>query len=418
MEPVSRAELTVLAHEARERWSVPGLALGVLRDGRVTAAADGVCELGRADPVTPETVFRIASITKPFVAALALTVVQDGLLELDAPPPGSKIEATVRQLLSHQGGLACEWPEPLDPTDLADDALPRIAAGEPERLPVGPGELFSYCNVGFWLVGGAIARVLGTSFEEAMQARILDPLALTFTGFDPDAAAKPHNQLEPGADEHRAGEDAYPRARRPSGGLWSSVQDLLRFADHQLGGAGPLTAESVAEMQRPHIPTGSYAYGLGWFLSDLDGRRVVEHGGSAAGYESLLLLVPDDGIAFAALSNSSRGGAAIRDVREQLGLGQQELADAPLPAADLRALAGRYAGQGTELWIAEAHGRLRVALTEVDPFTGRSNVYPSVLARPVGPREFEIEDGEWRGERFDFPRDGLVCMGSLAARVE
>ena len=97
MEWVSPEKLAEVAAEARERWNVPGLAVGVLRDGEIVTAADGQQELGRPERVTPETVFRIASITKPFTATLAMTLVQEGLLALDEPPPGTHVEATVRQ---------------------------------------------------------------------------------------------------------------------------------------------------------------------------------------------------------------------------------------------------------------------------------------------------------------------------------
>jgi len=72
MGPVSAQELAERAAQARERWLVPGIALGVLRDGEIVTAADGLCELGRPERVLPETVFRIASITKPFTATLAM----------------------------------------------------------------------------------------------------------------------------------------------------------------------------------------------------------------------------------------------------------------------------------------------------------------------------------------------------------
>jgi CubicO group peptidase (beta-lactamase class C family) len=419
MERVSADQLDGLVREARERWNVPGLAVGVLQEGSVTTAADGACRLGEPEPVTPATVFRIASITKPFTAALALSLAQDDLLDLDAPPPGTTVDATVRQLLSHQGGLAQEWPERLDPAVADDGALLRIAAGEPERLPVGPGELFSYCNVGFWLVAAAAARTLGTTFEQAMQERVLDALGLDATGFEPDRHASGHRQVEAGSDEHLPLETSYPRVRRPSGGLWSTVDDLLRFVSHQLGAPGPLTEESLAQMRLPHARAGTYTYGLGWFMSDLDGRTLVEHGGSVAGFESVLLFVPEDGVALAALTNSSRGDAPIRDLREQLGVWPPERPHAPLAPQELEALAGRYAGQGLELVFAAEDGGLRLDATEVDPFTGEtSTTYPSVLARPIGGRNFEIVEGEWRGERFDFPRDGFVCFGALAARVE
>jgi CubicO group peptidase (beta-lactamase class C family) len=418
MERVSSDQLAAWVGEARERWSLPGLAAGVLRDGEVVAAAAGVCALGRDEPVAPDTVFRIASITKPFVATLAMTLVQDGLLALDERPVGASVDATVRQLLTHQGGLASEWPEPLDQIGENDDPLLRLCEGEPERLPVGPGELFSYCNVGYWLVGAAIARACGATFEEAMRDRVLQPLVLRATGFEADRPAQGHEQVTPGSDEHRPADSAYPRVRRPSGGLWSSVDDLLRFASHHLGAPGPLTEAAIEEMQRPYATAPGCRSGLGWFLTRRGGRATIEHPGSVAGYESLLLLVPEERAACAALTNSSRGRAAIRDVLERLGLGPKARPDRRLPHDELAVFAGRYVGQGFELELFAEDGWLRVESTEIDPLTGQSHVSPGVRARPVGDREFEIVDGESRGDRFNFPRDGFVCVGPLATRVE
>jgi CubicO group peptidase (beta-lactamase class C family) len=419
MEPVSRDQLAEWVENARARWNIPGLVVGVRTDGERLVAAAGVRELGREEPVTPETIFRVASITKPFVATLALALVQDGLLALDDPPPGTRVPATVRQLLSHQGGLAHEWPTPLDQIGEDGDALLRLAAGTPEPLPVGPGELFSYCNAGFWLVGAAAARVSGSSFEAAMSSRVLEPLGLATTSFDAAAGrAVGHNQLEPGADEHRPVADRYPRVRRPSGGLWSSVDDLLRFADHHLGAPGPLTRGSIVEMQQPFARGPSFDYGLGWFLTGTRGRRAVGHPGSAAGYQSQLLLFPDDGIAVAGLANSSRGRVAIEDVLQELGLGMRDAADVALSPAELARFEGRYGGQGVELAFARRDRMLLVEMREHDPFSGEWLTLPPVRARPIGAREFEIVDGEWRGERFDFPRDDFVCMSTIATRLE
>jgi CubicO group peptidase (beta-lactamase class C family) len=338
------------------------------------------------------------------------------LLSLDEPP-GSRVEATIRQLLSHQGGLACEWPSALEGLGHGDDGLQRVAEGEPPRLPIGPGELFSYCNVGFWLVGAAAARACETTFQEAVRARVLEPLDLATTRFEPRRAARGHEQDEPGSDGHTAVEHPYPRARTPSGGLWSTVDDLLRFAAHHLGGPGPLSRESVREMQRPHIPAPGGSYGLGWFLRKSAGRRIVEHPGSAAGFESLLLLVPDEGFSFAALTNSSRGSAAIRELLERLELGPAGAPDVALGPEQLEAFAGTYSGDGIEVDVVPEHGRLRVRLSGFDPFSGENVVFPPVLARPVAEREFEIVDDERRGDRLTFPRDGFVCVGVLAARV-
>ena len=417
MERVSAQQLAEWAAEARERWSVPGIAVGLLYDRETVFAADGVGELGGELRVTPETAFRIASITKPFTATLALSLAQDGLLALDEPPAGSRVEATIRQLLSHQGGLACEWPPALAELGKGDDGLQRIAEEEPPRLPVGPGELFSYCNVGFWLVGAAVARASELTFQAAMGARVLEPLELEATDFEPRQATRGHEQAEPGSDEHVVVDHPYPQTRTPSGGLWSNVQDLLRFAAHHLGGPGPLSRESIQEMRQPQIAAPGGSYGLGWFLRQSGGRRIVEHPGSVAGFESLLLLVPDERFGLAALSNSSRGSAAIRDLLDRLGLGSTG-PDFTMEPEKLAAFGGNYSGDGIEVEVAPEDGRLSVAVTVLDPLSGESVAYPPVLARPVAEREFEVVDAEWRGERLTFPRDGFVCVGVLAARTE
>jgi CubicO group peptidase (beta-lactamase class C family) len=401
---VSAEKLAEWASAARERWDVPGIAVGLMERGEFVTAADGVQTLGLDDRVSPETVFRVASVTKPFTATLVLTLVQEGLLQLDEPPPGTRVKATIRQLLSHQGGFASEWPEPLDD----EETLLELAQRDPEQLPVGPGELFSYSNVGYWFVAAAAEHVLGRSFEEAMSTRVLEPLGLASTGFEAVDAAPGHDQVAPGADEHVPAVARYPRVRRPGGGLFSSVPDLLRFAEHQLGGAGPLKQQSLAEMRRPLSSGPGFRYGLGWILRDRKGRRCVEHPGSVLGYQSLLLFVPDEHLAFAALSNSSRGYAAIRHVLRKVGLGDDE--PQTRVDVDLTGFAGRYVGQWAIAEFAAEDGLLRVERTEIDPFTGETTSWPTVRGRPVGEAEFEIVDGEWRGDRFDFPRSGFVCL--------
>jgi CubicO group peptidase (beta-lactamase class C family) len=411
MERVSADLLADSTAQARERWNVPGMAVGLWRDGEIVSAADGVRELGRPEPVEWDTVFRIASITKPFTAALAMTLVQEGLLDLDEPPPGTRVEATVRELLSHRGGLAAEWPEPLD-----DSSLLELTEGEPERLPVGAGELFSYCNCGFWFVAAGIARTLGASFEDAMRTRVIQPLGLGSTGFEADDAAAGHEQVEPDGAEHAPAGTWYPPGRTASGGLLSSVPDLLRFAEHHLGAPGPLTATSIAEMQRPLSSGPGFRYGLGWFLRSRGGYDGVDHPGSVLGFQSLLVLVPEERVAFAALTNSSRGTVAIRDILRELGLAEDELPT--VEPGDLGRFAGRYRGQEALVELVPENGGLRVERTELDTFTREAQVFPAVRARPIGEAEFEIVDGDWRGDRFEFPRPGFLCIGLRLLQAE
>jgi len=398
VKPVSSDELAALAGEAREKWNVPGIAVGLLREGTPVMVGDGVA---------PDDVFRIASVTKPFVATLASSLADEGLLDLDAPPAGTQVAATVRQLLSHQGGLACEWPGSLEEFGEDDEALLRLAAAQPRLLPFAPGELFSYSNVGFWLVGAAIARASRTTFEEAVRIRVLAPLGLESTAFEAESPVPGYVQVAPGADEHRRFDGGYPRVRRPSGGLWSSVPDLLRFAESQF---------ERRELQRPLISGPRFAHGLGWFLRERGGRASIEHPGSAAGYQALLVLIPEERLAFAALTNSTRGVAAITDLLDRLELATTAH-DFPLDPEQLAAFAGRYEAPGVRLELITDRDGLRLEYSEKDPFRREWDAYPSARLRPVGEREFELADGEWRGQQLGFPRDGVVSFGIAAQRV-
>lgn len=240
---------------------VPGLALGLLRGGEAETFADGVASLEEGAPVTPETSFRIASITKPFTATLAMTLAEDGRLPLDEPISG---DLTPRLLLGHRSGLACEWPRPLADYGDGDDALERLARDEPAPGPEGSRGVFSYCNAGYWLVAAAAARALGTTYENALEERVLEPLGFESTGFEPRGPAALGHVQSPGSAEARAVRGSYPRVRRPSGGLWSTVGDLLRFAAHHLGGPGPLSSDSARAMWAAEADVAGGGYGLGW----------------------------------------------------------------------------------------------------------------------------------------------------------
>jgi hypothetical protein len=146
---------------------------------------------------------------------------------------------------------------------------------------------------------------------------------------------------------------------------------------------------------------------------------VVEHGGSALGYESLLLLVPDEGLALAVLTNSSRGDVAIRGILETLGLGPDEPSAISLAEDELRALAGRYRGQANETTVTALDDGLRLRIVELDPFGEDRVEHPPLVVVPVGPRDFVVRDGDLRGERIDFPgRRWIRVGGMLAERVE
>ena len=355
--------------EAQEKTGVPGVCVGLLRDGETVFAADGVLELRTNEPVRPETPFRIASITKPFTATLCAASVG--------------LDERTRALLSHTAGLRCESVQP----------LPQEAIG-----------LWSYSNAGY----REAAASCGAPFDRAMAAHVLEPLGLNVTGFaEPESPARGH--VQEGASGHRAVSiDSYPAARWPSGGLWSTAGDLLRFAAHHLDGAH-------AELHEPRGAALGARYALGWWVREhADGTTTLDHEGSIAGYQSLLLLVPAKSLALAVLTNSWRGSGLARRVVESL-----RLLPHPVGATAAREdVAGTYELDGVEASVETTDDGVVVSESEIDPVTGtrRSTRYP---AQPIGDGVYGFARGALMSHRLDFPRPGLARIGWVVLpRVE
>jgi CubicO group peptidase (beta-lactamase class C family) len=376
------------AEAAAARWSVPALAVGELVDGETAALSLG-CE--------PDARFRIASITKPFTATLALK-----LLELDATTGIWPDDVQIRHLLSHTSGYDSESGN-LSRFGDGDDALAAACAELPSvRRFVGVGEVWSYANSGFWLVGLLAARAAGLTYEEALAEHVLGPAGLEATAFDAPEL--------PGTGPS-SGDDGYPRARRPSGGLVSNVHDLLEFARWQL--AEPTLAALRVPLGKPVAGV----YGLGLFGERVGGVDVWGHGGSYRGFQSTLLLVPDRGAALVGLTNSGRGAQALRELEDAwfervIGARRRVAEPVELDGALLASYAGTYANSTTTATIAPVPGGLALDVVEDEERI-------ELFARPIGEKTFEILGGDEDGYRFDFPLDGFVRAGSrLAERVD
>jgi len=344
--------LEEIVREARARTQVPGVAAALSVVGEAVSAADGVLELGRDEPVRAETPFRVASITKPFVATLLAV--------------SGRLDERARALLSHTAGLRPESGEP----------LPEPCRG-----------LWSYSNAGY----RQAAEALGEPFEAAMRGRVLEPLALASTGFD-EPARPARGHVQEGESGHRpVPVDAYPAARRPSGGLWSTAGDLVRF--------GVAHCAGFEELHEPVAEALGARYALGWWVRD----GVLDHEGSVAGYQSLLLVVPERELALAVLTNSWRGSGLVRRVVDALGL-------VPRPQPGLNQVAagaGRYALDGIDAVVEETADGVVVQRTEVDPVTG-TPVSIRFPARPLGGGVFAFAGGSLMSHRLDFPRPGVA----------
>lgn len=378
---IPRGRLAEIVREARRRTDVPGVAAGLALDGEVELAADGVLALGSDEPVRPDTPFRVASVTKLVTASLAAVC-----LDLDAPLAAG---ATPRRLLSHTAGWRPERAEP----------LPDEARG-----------LWSYSNAGYWAVGDACAAACGSSFADAARARLLEPLDMAASGFaEPPAPARGHALSRLG--RHRAlREDAYPPARHSSGGLWSTAGDLLRFATHQLGGPGPLSDAQRRALHEPRAEALGAGYALGcWVRPIAGGRTARDHDGSIAGYQSLLMVVPEEQAALAVLTNSARGSMLIRRVAAGLGLVPEER-----DRSGAEAETGRFALDGDEAAVSRRGGEVRVAEASTDPVTGVRIRLPATRVTPLGGGVYGYAGGLLMSHRLDFPRPGVARVGWVA----
>jgi len=365
-----------------ERYGVTALAVGVL-------AADD--RAARGYGVGPETTFRIASVTKPLVAATAMRLVEEDALVLDEPVTGLRLpwdDITLRYLLSHQAGLAHDWSKPLEEYGGGDDALLRLAEDEAVGGPVGPGRLFAYSNPGYWLAGALIARAADMPFEEAVRTLVLQPLRMERTGFAP---------VEPSVRSDLP----YPRARHPSGGLYSSVGDLVRFAAHLAGGPGPLSPDSLREMQTPQVEVAPDAdYGVGLALTRGRGRPAIEHAGGVLGIRSQLLVLPEDGTAFALLTNSDLGHFLVNRLLREVGLALSLPPEETVNGDDLAAVSGTFREPlGTTVRVAPRDGGIEASLVGGDE---------SSYLRPASSTRFVVRDGNEKGTWAEFFEDGRL----------
>ena len=368
-----------------ERFGVTALAVAV---------DDGGDGHERAWGVPVETTFRVASITKPIVAAAALGLVEQGLLALDQPLDGLRLPwdgITLRQLLSHQAGLAHDWARPLADYGEGDDALQQLAADEAVGGPVGPGRYFAYSNPGYWLAGALIERAAEMPFEDALRVLVLEPLGMERTGFSP---------IEPSV----ANDMPYPRARRPSGGLYSCAFDVLRFAQHLRG------SESLREMQTPQIevgPDGDYGLGLGIVRGR--GRLTIEHGGAVPGARAQLLLVPGQEAVFVLLTDSDQGHFLIDRLLHMVGLGLALPPEISVSDEDLAAVAGTFREPlGTSIQVTPRAGGIELAIV------GEGTAH----LRPASATRFVVREGEDKGDWAEFFEGGrLMRYDTLFERV-
>jgi CubicO group peptidase (beta-lactamase class C family) len=299
----------------------PGAAVALIHDGAlVWSQGYGVSDAQSATPITPETPFSVASISKALTAWEIMRLVEAGELDLDAPANqyltswqipalgrNNPDEVTIRRILSHTAGLSVEGYAAYEP----GDELPTLvgflegeAGADPVQVMVTPGRRFMYSGGGYTALQLMIEDLRGEPFAQVMQDDLLTPLGMANSSFEWSA------DLGAATDHGRGGavETHVVHLDHAAGGLYASANDLATFFTVGMS-AEWLSPESVALMHTPAEATDD-SYGFGYFVETLpDGSLGVWHDGIGAGARTLFVLLPEQGEGLIILTNSRTGNA-------------------------------------------------------------------------------------------------------------
>lgn len=309
--PAQIAQLDTLIEKMRADSRVPGLAVGVVDGGRVVyARAFGVRDLQTGAPVTTDTLFHIASVSKTFTATAVMQLVEKRKLALtDAVekflPAFAGSGITIEQLLTHSAGLE----DRIRPSGAneEEEVAKYVARVAKQRRSYLPGQGWEYSDADFNILGAVIEVASGVIYPIYIEAQVFRPARLTRTttrwpGADADIAWPHRGEKSP----KRASKHPWDRVFLPSSGIEASINDLLRWAQVNLA-RDPhlLSPASYAAMFERHVDTQwpNVAMGLGWQLEQRGDTLLPFHPGGDPGFRSMLTLYPARQRAIVILSN-------------------------------------------------------------------------------------------------------------------
>jgi CubicO group peptidase (beta-lactamase class C family) len=283
----------------------------------------GFANLEWDTPNTPDTKFRLGSITKQFTAACVLLLEERGKLKTDAlvkkylpDAPAAWDKITIYNLLTHTSGIPnlTAFPDYRSTMMLPSPPEKTVARFRGKPLDFQPGEKFSYSNSNYILLGYLIEKITGQSYVTFLQENVLTPLGLKDTGYDSQSAIIRHRALgytpRPGGMVNAGYVDmTIPYA---AGALYSTTGDLLRWEQGLFGGK-LLAAESLRKMTTPF----KGGYGCGLLIQTTNGHKVIQHGGSINGFNTFLAYYPEDKLTVVVLSNMNT--PVVRPIAQQLG---------------------------------------------------------------------------------------------------
>ncbi len=424
-------------------WSAsdsPGAAVAVIRDGEIVYSKGfGCAQLEYGIPITPHTVFHVASVSKQFTAAALCLLAEDGVLELDDPiqrfvpsVPDFDAPITLRHLLTHTSGLRDQW-EMLSIGGVRDDdvistshILDLVARQRELNFPTG--ERYLYCNTGFTLLAEAASRASGMPFRDLCEQRIFAPLGMTRTHFHDN-----HQELVPDrAYSYTAGPDGIEKsvlsfANVGATSLFTTAEDLVRWmwglAASELG-----TGDLAFRMLEPgQLGDGSaLPYGLGVALETHRSFEAFGHGGADAGFRSDVLFLPSVGIGVAVASNLAEFdprtltrqvldlylGYDVEPLRRQAASSSDDVATTfstepiAIDAATRAAVAGLYNLRG---------GVMEVRIAGDQLLAGRMGETATILS-PLSPTRFRAGSTTFEFRRADdAPADALTVRTAMSS---
>jgi CubicO group peptidase (beta-lactamase class C family) len=307
------------------RHHVPGMAVAVVKDGKpVKVKGYGLADVGRNVPVTSETVFQLASVTKQFTAAAVMLLVEDGKVSLEDPVsrhvddlPEAWRNVTVRQLLNHTSGIPSYTSSPKYERMSFDDVKPedvfKLVRDKP--LEFEPGARHVYSNTGYYLLGMVVGRAGGRPYGQFVAERIFRPLGMDRSRLNDLKADIPDRALGYSLRDEKARPARSPSMTWPfaAGALASTAADMAKWVA-TLPEAKVISRESLEQCwTRATLNDGKTAdYGFGWQVGEHRGKRTVFHGGGIPGFATMVLLFPDDRMGVVVLMNAD--GANPDDV--------------------------------------------------------------------------------------------------------
>ncbi|MBI5851402.1 MAG: beta-lactamase family protein [Planctomycetes bacterium] len=320
-----RGQLGTMVDEARAAAGIPGLGAAVrTRDGTILDVGRGIADLENDVPVTERTVFRLASISKPITAVIALRLMERGVLDLDRNVselvprfPAREQAVTTRQLLAHLGGIRHYRGGEIASNRHYSSVADALAIFADDPLVADPGVRHHYSTYGYTPAGAAMVAAAGKEFGELLRSEIVEPAGCATLVVD-DALRIVRHRAQGYVKRDGALGNAIPvdvTNKVPGGGLCGTPSDLVRFAGGLLDGvllrSETLESAWTAQTTRDGAGTG---YGLGFRVDELDGHRIVSHGGAQPKVSTMLWIDRDDRTVVALMANLEDAGRPLREL--------------------------------------------------------------------------------------------------------